>query len=218
MSEPDDSAATIERLQRRVAREKAARLQAETIAERVTSDRWELRQQLEDKLALRTSELEAARRAASETVTERERHLAALTHDLRTPLTALYFLSESLSAGTALSAGQLEELRLAIANMRAALDALTVDGGRHTDVAQSTQTLRSLADIVAAREADWHQLAARAGKLLILDVETPPGQICPTSPDDVNERVTGLIAERLHRTEPVIEVHLSAGPDGLELR
>ncbi|MEC9324045.1 MAG: histidine kinase dimerization/phospho-acceptor domain-containing protein [Actinomycetota bacterium] len=213
MSEPEDHAATVARLERRLAREKSARHQAEAIAERVASERWELRQQLEEKLALRTSELEAARRAASEAVTDSERRLAALTHDLRTPLTALFFMAESLSEETSLSAQQLAELRNLLAQMRGALDVAAAAAG--TDGARERVPL---ADLVAAYEGGWHQLAARSGKLLILHSDAPPGQVYPGSPDEFDRQVLLLIRERLNGDDPVIDVHLAVGPAGLELR
>lgn len=215
LTEAEDHAAIVARLERRLAREKSARQQAETIAERVASERWELRQQLEEKLALRTSELEAARRTAAEAVTDSERKLSALTHDLRTPLTALYFMAESLSEGTPLSAQQLAELQRLLGRMRNALDAVAADDGPG---AEGVRERVPLADLVAACEGGWHQRAARAGKLLILHVDAPPGQVYPGTVDVFDQQVLGLIRDRLDGTEPVVDVHLTVGPAGLELR
>ncbi|WP_099023231.1 histidine kinase dimerization/phospho-acceptor domain-containing protein [Mycolicibacterium palauense] len=219
MSEPDDSAAAIERLQRRLAREKSARLQAENIAERVASDRWELRQQLEEKLALRTSELEAARRTASEAVTGRQRCLSEISHELRTSLTALYFLAESLSEERPISAEQIEELRRVVTDMQSVMD-VVADASDGADPrparAPGSRHQMPLADVVSAHENGWHQAAARSGKLLILDVDTPSGPLHAGAADEVNQRVLGLIHERSNTSDPVIELHLKVGADGLE--
>ena len=103
-------------------REKAARGEAETIAERVTSERFVQRQQLEDKLALRTTELEAARRAATETAAERDQILSEVSHELRTLLTALFFELDSAREDEPLGGTRLAEVRRLLADMRTALD------------------------------------------------------------------------------------------------
>ena len=180
MSEPAERSATVERLQRRLAREKSARLQAEAITERVTSDRWELRQQLEDKIALRTSELEAARRTASQALTERQRYVSAVSHGLRTPLTALFFMAESLSEDEPLGAQRLEELRNLLAKMRTVMDtqasaSVAADTDTPPTAAKGgSESQMTLSDIISAHEEGWHQVAARSGKLLMLDIDIPP--------------------------------------------
>lgn len=226
MSELSDRSAAEERLERRLAREKAARLQAEAIAERVTSDRWELRQQLEDKLALRTSELEAARRTAAEVVTERERFTSAISHNLRTPLAALFFLADSLSPGEPLEAQRIEDLRSLLSDMRAALNVagesassgVGVDAEPAAVAATNSRPSITLADVLSAYEDGWHQLAARSGKLLMLDIETGSGALDAGAADKANQRVLGLIRERVEISEPVIELHLRLGSGGLEGR
>lgn len=222
MSENSDPSSTIERLERRLAREKSARLQAEAIAERVTSDRWELRQQLEDKLALRTSELEAARQAASEAVTVRRRGRSSRTHTLRTSLTALFYLAESLSESEPLSAQQIHEMKRLLSEMQTVLDSQTEDSAAVNPDAYPATTSGgprarvALSDIISAQEGAWHQIAARAGKLLMLDIDIPPGHMLDGTADDVNRLVLGVIGDRVNTSEPVIELRLTVGPDGLE--
>ncbi|MGB0435718.1 MAG: hypothetical protein ACPGVY_11435 [Mycobacterium sp.] len=227
MTGPNDRPAAVERLERlerRLARERTARLQAEAIAERVTSDRWELRQQLEEKLALRTSELAAARVAAAEAVTEQERFTAAIAHDLRTALGALFFLADSLSPEEPPNAQQLEQLRNLLAGMRTVMDsqasattAADADAERRNAAGRSPTSPMTLADVVSAHEGTWHRVAARAGKLLMLDIETPSSQMQAGFGDEVNEIVLGVIQHRLDDSEPVIELHLTLGPGGLQV-
>ncbi|MBX7455865.1 hypothetical protein GR927_48470 [Mycolicibacterium sp. 3033] len=210
MSSIPDESDTIERLQRRLAREKSARLQAESIAERVTSERWQLREQLEDKLALRTSELAAARRAASEAITAGQRFRASVTHEMRTALTALMVLADSLSPGSPLADNEIGELTMLLDRMHAAIEA--------TGTAPSApRSGIPLADIVAVREAEWLQLAARSGKLLILEVDDTAGSPVSAEPDDVDALVRKAIASGSTGPEPVIEIRLSAGPGGLQV-
>ncbi len=222
MSEPAERSATVERLQRRLAREKSARLQAEAITERVTSDRWELRQQLEHKLALRTSELEAARRTAAQALTDRQRYVAAMSHGLRTPLTALFFLAESLTEEEPLGAQRLEDLRNLLAKMRTVMDtqasaSVPADTDNPPTAAKGgSESQMTLSDIISAHEGAWHQAAARSGKLLMLDIEIPSGRMPVGTADEVDKLVLGLIRDRLESSEAVIELHLRLGSDGLE--
>lgn len=228
MTGPNDPPAAVERLERlerRLARERTARLQAEAIAERVTSDRWELSQQLEEKLALRTSELAAARRAAAEAVTEQERFTSAISHNLRTALGALFFLADSLSLEEPPSAEQLEQLRNLLADMRTVMDsqsgamnAADADTERRNAAGRSPTSPMTLADVVSAHEGTWHQVAARAGKLLMLDIETPSSRVQAGFGDEVNEIVLGVIHHRLDAAEPVIELHLTVGAEGLQVK
>ena len=225
MNEPADRSAAIERLERRLARERAARLEAEAIAERVTSDRWELRQQLEEKLALRTSELDAARRTAAEALTEQTRILSETSHNLRTSLTALFFLAESLSAEEPLGAQRLEELKNLLSDLRATMDSqasVSTTAGADAEPEKAAGTgsrfEMTLADIISAHEGGWHQVAARSGKLLMLDIETRSGQSHVGTADEVNQLVLGRIRDRVETSEPVIELHLTVGPGGLEVR
>jgi signal transduction histidine kinase len=212
------------RLERRLARERAARLEAEAIAERVTSDRWDLRQQLEEKLALRTSELEAARRTAAEAVTGQERFTSAISHDLRTALGALFFLADSLSPGEPPSAKQLEQLKSLLSDMRTVLDsrlspATGADAGTGSgeDADTGSTSAMTLAAAAAAHEGHWHQVAARSGKLLMLDIENPSGQLPVGTESQVNEVVLSVLRNRLDSSEPVIELHLRIGAGGVEV-
>lgn len=224
MSGSADRSEAVERLERRLARERAARLQAEAIAERVTSDRWELRQQLEEKLALRTTELEAARRTAAEAVTGQERFTAAISHDLRTALGALFFLADSLSPQEPPSAQQLEQLKSLLSDMRNVMDShVSAAPGAEADIGSgsaagtgSTSEM-TLAAAVSAHEGHWHQVAARSGKLLMLDIETASGRLTAGTEGEVNEVVLGVLRHRLDTSEPVVELHLRIGAGGLEV-
>lgn len=209
VNEAADQSAQIERLRSRLTREKSARLQAEAIAERVASDRWELRQQLEEKLALRTAELEAARQAASAAVSDRQSTLAAVSHEIRTSLTALFFLADSLSPQKPITAEQLTRLRGVLDDMEKTMDA----AANASAAEQKPDSPLPLADIVSTYEASWHQAAARAGKLLILDVATPSASTA--NPVEVNNTVLSMISDISESAAPVVELRLVAGEGGL---
>lgn len=211
MSQLADESHTIELLRRRLAREKSARLQAESIAERVTSERWQLRQRLEEKLALRTSELEAARLAATEAITAGRAFRTSVAHEVRTALTALIVLTDSLRPGEPLSANDIEKLKDQLARMHEALES-----GREAALSEDEPSV-GLSDVIAEHEADWQQLAARAGKLLILDVDNAANAPDTVARDDIVELVLEAITRGLSGPDPVIEVRVRASPDGLDV-
>jgi signal transduction histidine kinase len=205
-----DESPTVELLRRRLAREKSARLQAESIAERVTSERWQLRQRLEEKLALRTSELEAARLAATEAITAGRRFRASVTHELRTALTALIVHADSLRQDEPLRANDIQKLKDLLSQMHGALEA-----GREAPPTEESTV--NVSDVIAEHEASWQQLAARAGKLLILDVDDAASAPPTVRQEDIAELVLDVITTRLPGPDPVIEIRVRASPDGLDV-
>jgi signal transduction histidine kinase len=217
LSGPTDQSAVIARLQARLARERAARLEAEAIAEQVTSDRWELRQQLQDKLALRTAELEAARQTAARALSEQERFASVVSHDFRTTLAALFFLVGSLSPDQPPSAQQLTELSDLLSELRAIMDTQVSASNAAGDDGEPGSDSRSEvlpADVVSANEDNWHEAAARSGKLLILGIENRTQELSADQPEDINRAVLAAISDRSETAEPVIELHLKFGPEG----
>jgi signal transduction histidine kinase len=222
LSERADQSAAIERLERRLAREKAARLQAEAITERVTSERWEVQHQLEEKLALRAAELDATRQTAAEAVNDKEHVLSELSHNLRTTLTALFFLAGSLSADEPPGAHRIQELRKLLSQMRATMDSPVSASAKADADAEPAETHSgfemTLAAVISTHEEEWHEVAARSGKLLMLDVGGQGGQSHVGTAEEINQAVLDLIRGRLEDSEGVIELHLTVGPSGLEVR
>lgn len=90
-------------LERRLAREREARKQAEAIAEQKTRELFEanrslhvLNENLEELVEQRTAELSTARDAALEAAAAKSLFLANVSHELRTPLNAIIGYSEIL--------------------------------------------------------------------------------------------------------------------------
>lgn len=76
----------IERLERRLERERRARVEAEEIAERGMRDLWLANRELESRVRERTQELERSLLAARQAGEAKEAFLGDLGHDLATPL------------------------------------------------------------------------------------------------------------------------------------
>lgn len=80
------SEAEISRLEKRLAREVAARKQAEQIAEKGLRDLFLANQNLDQRVTERTLELQSARTELELAALQREAFLASLSRQVRTPL------------------------------------------------------------------------------------------------------------------------------------
>lgn len=89
ISLPVDPEERIQRLERRLERERKIRQEAEDIAERGMRDLWVANRGLEARVEARTAELRNSLNAATAASDTKERFLSELGHDLTTPLHAL---------------------------------------------------------------------------------------------------------------------------------
>ena len=159
----------IRRLERRVERERRARLEAEQIAERGLRDLWLANQELESRVAERTADLERSLRAARMASEAKEAFLAELGHELTTPLHAVLGLLELIErdklAGddrarleqAAISARQLADLLFGLVELAGAEGAVTP---AEIETVTPTVWLDQLVDA-------WTRRAASAGQLLV---------------------------------------------------
>ena len=88
----------IARLERRLARERSAREEAERIAEDGMRRLFVANQELDERVAERTTELEIARTRAAQSAGERAEFLRLLSRELRAPLNGVLGMMEVLSA------------------------------------------------------------------------------------------------------------------------
>jgi signal transduction histidine kinase len=159
----------IRRLERRIERERRARLDAEQIAERGLRDLWLANQELESRVAERTIELERSLRAARMASEAKEAFLAELGHDLATPLHAVLGLLELIDrdklAGddrarleqAAISARQLADLLFGLVELAGAEGSVTSD---------EIETIAPMVWLDQLVET-WTRRAASAGQLLV---------------------------------------------------
>ena len=71
-------------------------------------------------------------------------------------------------------------------------ESTTAARGKPTEIPLGDSTPAvTLADIISAHEGGWHQVAARSGKLLMLDIDIPSGQLPTGTADEVDELVLG---------------------------
>ena len=78
-----------EKFQRRLTRERAARKEAEQLLEVKSLELWQLNQDLESQVNIRTNELEIALKEAQIAVKSKGEFLSNMSHEIRTPLNAI---------------------------------------------------------------------------------------------------------------------------------
>ena len=172
--QPQKDLTELERLRTRAARERAARLEAESIAERATLALWTHNEELEDRVRQRTGEMEAARAETEAANAVKDTILASLAHEVRSPLTVIVAACEELAAPDPADAEVRLELAEASLAAAAALDRalgqllrlVTDTSGQASGV-----VTEHLAVDLDARLADWAHRAAVSGVLLTADVD-----------------------------------------------
>lgn len=178
MDEHDGSASSddrVARLERRLDRERRARLEAERIAEEGMRSLWFSNQELERRVAERTVELERSLRAAEMATEAKESFLDELGHRLATPLHAIVGLAELID-DEGLSTGQRERLEALHAHVVALgelVHGLTDLAGAQGGSAPGAMSPRSAADWLDEVVADWQRTLLGSGKLLVVDDRCP---------------------------------------------
>lgn len=159
----------ITRLERRLERERRARIEAEEIAERGMRELWLANQDLESRVEARTVELRRSLLAARQAGQAKEAFLGDLGHDLATPLHAVLGHLELIDRA-GLDPDDRVRLDTASANARelAALlkglvDLAAADGALGPDEIETTDPAQWLDDLVG----DWTRRAAGRGQLLV---------------------------------------------------
>lgn len=181
--------------QRRYRRERAARLEAEAIAERAVSDLAEANRDLDRRIVERTAQLSAALDQLEAARRSERTFLRGLAHEIRTPLNAILGLSELI--GEQVDDEQIVtwtgEVHDAAARLDHALRLLIeFSAASGSVVARSpvAMTTRSLGEELADR---WTSRAARRGVLLVVDVRADPGAVVEVDPTRLGQIVDPII-------------------------
>ena len=166
-----DAAEQVERLQRRIERERAARIEAERIAEDGMRALYEANVQLDRRIAERTAELDdalAAARASSEALRS---VLVGLSHSLATPLNGVRGMLELLEevateepargwhASATRSARRLDRL------VQRLVRHVSIE---HSDLRAALQPA-TVRDVLFEVEERWRSRLVTAGQLLVVD-------------------------------------------------
>ncbi len=176
-----DYEARIGRLERRIARERTARAEAEMLAERGMRDLFLANRDLDRRISERTHELDAARRQAEESARARVYFLASLSRKVRTPLNGVIGSLELLD-GRVVN----EQERIWLDSATESADDLLRLFSRlllfvgldepllYAESADEPVTA-TIEALVAGIEERWSRRALAAGKLLMVDDSTPAG-------------------------------------------
>ncbi|MDH3300603.1 MAG: HAMP domain-containing histidine kinase [Acidimicrobiia bacterium] len=161
----------IRRLERRLARERAARRAAEHIAESRTRALYEANRDLDRRISERTAELDRALATVTKAGEARSAFLAAISHQLRTPLNGLMGMLELVDVD-ALDQPTAECLAVAFRSA-GRLDRLVSRLITYSDLEgadlSSSPMHRSATNIVSALHDRWLADCLHAGQLLSVE-------------------------------------------------
>ena len=183
------------RWQRRYARERAARFEAEQIAERAIADLQQANAALDQRVVDRTEALEAALFRLTEADTAKSTFVHGLAHEMSTPLHAIAGLVEFIEAESNITSVKTSARQAGDAAQRlnrALRTLLEFAAISHNEMPTTEQALPmdTYADTLSAR---WQRPAARAGMLLIVEVGPDPKAIMNVDPARLDQIVNALL-------------------------
>jgi signal transduction histidine kinase/ActR/RegA family two-component response regulator len=212
MTEPlgfDGALERIARLERRIARERAARVQAERMLEVKSLELYEaseslraLARSLEEQVVVRTSQLAEARDRAEDAGRAKSDFLAMMSHEIRTPLIGVLGMAELLA-----SSPLDEEQRQQVATIRASGDTLLVIINDILDFSkvEANKLELEVGDVDLAAELDhvarlYRPLALAKGVALDLELDEVTTRVVRGDRVRIRQIVSNLVSNAVKFT------------------
>lgn len=199
---------------RRLERERAARLEAETIAEESVRRLYAANQDLDRRIAERTLDLDRARLAAEQASRAKSSFLAHVSHEVRTPLNGIRGMIELVESA---ELDPQQRAWLTSANESAErLRRLFVRLLRYVELegvdATITASARRVEEILDAAAGRWRVRAAAAKQLLGVESWIAP-DLCVLASAELDHALDELLENAVTHADPGA-VHLMAQPGG----
>ncbi len=205
----DGALERIARLERRIAREREARVQAERMLEMKSLDLYEANESLraharslEEQVVVRTSQLEEARDRAEEAGRAKSDFLAMMSHEIRTPLIGVLGMAELLA-----SSPLDEEQRQQVATIRASGDTLLVIINDILDFSkvEANKLELDVGDVDLAAELDhvarlYRPLALAKGVALDLELDEVTTRVVRGDRVRIRQIVSNLVSNAVKFT------------------
>lgn len=193
----------VRRLRRRLERERESRRQAEVIADRGMRELWLANRELDARVSERTRDLEETLANYERVVSVRERFLATLSHEMRTPMNGLLGMLELLEGCLAdpndltylaTASESAARLNLLLTRLLDLLDLQTGAAGR----GGAPLEVRAFAEAIERR---WQRPALRTGHLLTMQRPSDPLEVFADGAR-IDQIVDELIDNALTHAEP----------------
>jgi signal transduction histidine kinase len=193
----------VARLERRLARERAARLEAEQIAEKGLRDLYLANQNLDHLVTERTLELHSARIELERSAVRRESFLASLSRQVRTPLNGVVGMLDLLEGHISDPQGRsyvfsarasAEDLLKLFSRLILFVD---LDDGGRVEPAEV-----ELAGILADITERWSREAMASGQLLFVENRAPSDVVLFTIAEHLELAVGELIDNAISHSGP----------------
>ena len=201
----ENAADRVARLERRVQRERQARIEAERIAEEGTRALYEANVQLDRRIAERTAELDDALAAVEASAQSLRAVLVGLSHSLATPLNGVRGMLELLEESAAEEPARSWHASASRSARR--LDRLVQRLIRHVEIEEldlrATLAPATAREVLFEVEQRWRSRLAPAGQLLVVDA----GPHAETS-IGTSEELFLVFDELLHN----VRTHADPGP------
>jgi signal transduction histidine kinase len=195
---PEDPTGRSALLERQLRRERAARMEAERIAERGLRELYEANRLLDQRVAERTVQLEQARGAALEAAQARTEFLASLSHQVGTPLQTIVSAVELVTTVDEQDHDRLREAAAAAEALGQLFRNLLELAQCEVGDIPATPVSVEMVEIADRLEQRWSARLATVGKLL-----SPEGSgMATVDPDRMVQIGDLLLDNAFHHADP----------------